>query len=354
MSLNGMALNSTPSLSASPRPRLAILDVGHGNSAVLVDDHGVVVIDAGPGSALLDFLTQEGISRIDVLLISHADKDHIEGVIGLLASEEVSIGRIRLNSDALKSSELWSDLLFDLDRRERLGKVDVDATLNASHSGMFDQGSVHIEILAPSFYIAARGPGSHDRQGRVLTSNSISAVIRLVKNGRALVLLPGDIDEAGLANLISACQDTETPMDATAPIVVFPHHGGRPGDADMASFAKKFCELVRPAVVIFSIGRGRYQTPQPDVVSAVREAVPNVRIACTQLSTHCAANAPSIEPQHLMPQFARGREERRCCAGTLIFDLTDSDNTLLPSNTEHQDFISLFAPTALCRRNDVI
>ena len=34
-------------------PRLFILDVGHGNSAVLVDTEGIVVIDAGPRTALL-------------------------------------------------------------------------------------------------------------------------------------------------------------------------------------------------------------------------------------------------------------------------------------------------------------
>ncbi len=55
---------------------ISILDVGHGNGAVLVDDNGVVVIDAGPGSALLEFLRHEGIDRINVLLISHADKGY--------------------------------------------------------------------------------------------------------------------------------------------------------------------------------------------------------------------------------------------------------------------------------------
>ena len=37
-------------------PSFYILDVGHGNSAVLIDRDGVVVIDAGPNTVLLDFL----------------------------------------------------------------------------------------------------------------------------------------------------------------------------------------------------------------------------------------------------------------------------------------------------------
>jgi hypothetical protein len=39
-------------------PELIILDVGHGNSAVLRDGASVVVIDCAPGSTLLDTLIQ--------------------------------------------------------------------------------------------------------------------------------------------------------------------------------------------------------------------------------------------------------------------------------------------------------
>ena len=49
---------------------LVILDVGHGNSAVLVDDEQVVVIDADPKSGLLEYLTQNDIKTIDTILLS--------------------------------------------------------------------------------------------------------------------------------------------------------------------------------------------------------------------------------------------------------------------------------------------
>ncbi|RKZ63434.1 MAG: MBL fold protein, partial [Candidatus Parabeggiatoa sp. nov. 3] len=79
-------------------PNYYVLDVGHGNSTVLVDTDGVIVIDAGPKTKLLEFLLDHNIHEIDVLLLSHADKDHIAGVIGLLASEEIRLKRVYLNS----------------------------------------------------------------------------------------------------------------------------------------------------------------------------------------------------------------------------------------------------------------
>ena len=60
-------------------PTVSILDVGHGNCAVLIDDK-VVVIDAGPGTTLLDFLEKEGIKEVGVVLISHADEENREPV----------------------------------------------------------------------------------------------------------------------------------------------------------------------------------------------------------------------------------------------------------------------------------
>ena len=54
---------------------IAILDVGHGNCAVLEDEEGVVVIDAGPGGSLLQYLEDRRIEVIDLVLLSHADQE---------------------------------------------------------------------------------------------------------------------------------------------------------------------------------------------------------------------------------------------------------------------------------------
>lgn len=168
---------------------LTILDVGHGNSAVLLDDTAVLVIDAGPGTTLLEFLTREGITKIDVLLLSHADRDHVKGVISLLESQ-ITIDVVRLNTDSEKDTDLWQDLNYELDCAYQRGSLQFKIGLSASDTGEFDTDQIRVEILAPSPYLAARGPGSTDRQGRSLTANSVSAVVRLSKLGTPLVLLP--------------------------------------------------------------------------------------------------------------------------------------------------------------------
>ena len=228
-------------------PTLYILDVGHGNSAVLVDTGGIVVIDAGSQTALLEFLKQEGISHVDVVLISHADKDHIEGLVSLIESEEFTIGRVRVNTDLMKGTRLWADLLYLLDKSHRAKKLDFDVALTTKNTGEFDQGLIRIEVLAPNLQVAGMGAGGGNHKKRVFRTNTVSAVIRLSKRTKPLALFAGDIDELGLEHLLG---DFPAP---NAPILVYPHHGGKSGAKDEASFTRRLCEAVNPRLSSFQL-----------------------------------------------------------------------------------------------------
>src|SRR5712692_10484656 len=115
-------------------PNVTILDVGHGNCAVLVDDK-VVVIDAGPGTTLLDFLKEEGIKEVAVVLISHADEDHIKGLVSLLESQTVLVRLVRINSDGVKNSPTWNDLMYLLDEANKDGSVRFEVGLTTNQTG---------------------------------------------------------------------------------------------------------------------------------------------------------------------------------------------------------------------------
>lgn len=327
---------------AATTSALTVLDVGHGSCAVLLEPGRTVVFDAGPKSGLLEFLREKGITTVDLVLISHADQDHIRGVLAILAAKTIKIGAIRLNTDSEKESRVWDDLVWLLNEMQEGGETKFSPVLTPADNGTFDSTEVKIEILAPSGYLAVKGPKSDDRQGRRITTNSISAVIRVSFNGVPIVLLTGDIDEIGLDDLIRS----KGPVQAS--ILVFPHHGGNSGAQDMGAFAEKLYDLVKPTQVVFSIGRGQYGTPIPAVVAAARKAIKDVRISCTQLSDRCAAKPPTAPQTHISPTFAAGRDKRHCCAGSITIHL-DAGTMALPVYEQHQDFVKISAPTALCR-----
>ena len=260
-------------------PIFYVLDVAHGNSAILIDTKGVVVIDAGGTKPyLLDFLTKKNISTIDVLLLSHADQDHIAGAIGLLSSE-IIVKNVYVNPDSTKTSKTWDDLVYLLCERHKEGHLHFEVNLTPNLNGKLAQGAVIIEVLAPNQYIVAKGSGSKDRKGSKLTTNSISAVIRLSYKEKHVALLPGDIDEIGLDNLL---EDTK---NIQAWLMVFPHHGGKPGNrGDVKAFTSRLCKLVKPEIIVFSIGDNPQNFPTQIVVETVAKTLDNVRMFSTRSS----------------------------------------------------------------------
>jgi beta-lactamase superfamily II metal-dependent hydrolase len=318
-----------------------VLDVGHGNCAVLRVPEATIVIDTGAKSSLLEFLDREKIKRIDVLFLTHADKDHIGGLIGLLSSKTVRIDKICLNTDSGKESAIWKDLLYELDLADNRGDLSFQPLITSDDTISLESGNLVLEVLAPSKFLAARGPGSTDSKGRRIKANSISAVIKLVLDAKPLILLPADIDDVGLDDML------EHKVDLAAPILVFPHHGGASGSAGAIAMAKRLWDLVKPKVVIFSVGRGRDKHPQPDLIKEIRTNWNKCHIACTQLTKHCAEKTPFDSAIHLAPTFSSGAEDGECCTGTFALNLNDVRSR--PTFDEHQKFITENAPTALCR-----
>lgn len=324
------------------RRHLCFLDVGHGNSTVLIaGEERVVVVDVGRQSAFSEFLLQQGISHIDSIYLSHADADHIGALTGVIATQQVSIGRVFLNSDASKDTKCWDDLAYVLDRADQAGSLEASVGLVAGWTEELP-GDVCLRVLGPSVYLATKGVGGTHRSGRRIQTNSISAVISIAVAGATLALLPGDLDGVGFDDLL------DNGIDIRAPVLAYPHHGGRLGrSTELGSHARTLLRAVNPEFVVFSIGRVQYANPNPETVHAIRETAPDARIVCTQLSEHCAKDLPDQPATHLSPVFARGRAAKACCGGTVVVPLDDLA-AVLPSTACHGKFISAHAPTALC------
>jgi beta-lactamase superfamily II metal-dependent hydrolase len=328
-------------------PKLTVLDVGHGNSAVLHDEQGTLVIDGGKQQILLQYLRANNVTEVDAVLISHADHDHIGGIIDLLLAREIHIHALYLNLDAAKRTRVWQELRYAAAERWRNGEMKILLQLTTDAPGVMDRGNVQIEILSPTPLTALAGPGEQDIDGTRVTTNSMSAVIRICSDKIGQVLLAGDMERPSLDDIMTR----GVPIQAN--LLIYPHHGGLPRNADAFAFAQRLCSIVSPELVIFSIGRGFFDTPRPEIVAGIKSAVPNTHIACTQLSERCAANLPSSSPAHLCTSHAHGYTNNGYCAGTIEIYL-DSPISLLPTVQDHLAFIRTHAPTALCQNRVIL
>lgn len=325
-------------------PELIVLDVGHGNCAILRDTEAVTMIDCPRSPVSFETLDQLGIGTIDYLLISHADVDHIGGLTNLL--KKVGIHHIYLNPDAGKRGKTWREIRTALHAAAQRG-TKVHAELTSTSPGSISSGQVQIDILAPSLKEALGGSSGEDSLGRPLTSNSMSAVVGLTHRSCRVALLPGDIDDVGLDNFRTEQKGIE------AQILIFPHHGGTPGSAHGQEFAQRLCEIVKPHLVIFSHGRNHLDNPREDIVQGVVLAVPDTHIMCTQLSRNCAKDLLSSDFSHLTDLPAAGYTSNICCGGTISIQLNGKETTYTPLRTTHRAFIDnkTKVPTPLCLRH---
>jgi competence protein ComEC len=319
---------------------VAVLDVGHGNSIVLFERGCACIVDCGPGSSILEFLTNEGITQIENVFLSHADQDHIEGLVVLLSSDRISILNVYVNSDGLKSSALWDDLVYSLSKTSVQGGTKLFPAITRTQT-TFNCGDMIIETIGPSAYLAAKSPGSKDRKKRKITSNSISASFRIHWNDKPVAYLAGDIDQ------ISLDDQKDHGIDISSPVLIFPHHGGNIASGNVVEFTEELCDLTRCETVIFSIGRNKHSNPRTDVVKAIRAKIAKVRIACTQLSKNCSASLNSTNPVHLNTAFSRGRIANECCSGTFIVELEDKV-TYSPDHNSHLAYIAAQASSPIC------
>lgn len=324
-------------------PELRILDVGHGNAA-LIRGERVAVVDCPRATTLQDTLRNLNLTVVHEVLVSHADADHIMGLTGLLQDPAFRVEQVYVNPDALKETLAWKEFRLALQdsrtRNEGLPKV---TSLTTDHPGSIQLGqNVQLTVLTPSGVDALAPAGTKDLKGRSVDSNGASVVVRLLYDSKPIALLAGDMNRLTLDRLNSGG------ADATAPILIFPHHGGTPGTGDVNDFTKRVLEKVCPDIVVFSIGRGKHRTPRPDIVETLRATRPMCVVACTQLSEHCADSNIELKFDHIK-EISAGLEAKHSCAGTLVFRLDQPLEGHL-GLLEHRSFVEGSLPKALCMK----
>lgn len=320
--------------------RIDVLDVGHGSAVILRGPDSNVLIDTGPGISILTYLADEGIDRLEAVVLSHADRDHVAGLLAIL-NNDIPVDRIYVNPDAMKTSKLWLDLVFAIEDAEQRQNRVVQSELGAGREVGFGSG-VRVVAIAPRTGLRLRGPGGFSPERRKLDPNSMSIVIRVDVNENPVLLLPGDLDDLGLEHLLASGESLR------ARNLVLSHHGGLMGTAATTPRSvQALCSAVSPSRVFVSNGRGApYHNPRPAVIAAVRAECPDVHIACTQLSELCATITP-ITPRRLT-LFAAGKVKNFSCAGSSTI-MVDSDGNDTVDLAPHKAFVALNAPHALCQ-----
>ncbi|MBQ3911399.1 MAG: DNA internalization-related competence protein ComEC/Rec2, partial [Lachnospiraceae bacterium] len=258
----------------------AFLDVGQGDAIYAEADGVNILMDAGSSNVtevgryrVIPFLKSRGITKIDHVIISHTDKDHISAVKEMLESDYPQIGELCVGVNIDPEHELLK-LARDKQIEVRFVCAEEEVRLNESRSKIAEPAiqkgaaelpdrsaqeencRLYVKILAPE-----TGFGYSD-----INSGS---VVALLGYGDFKLLLTGD------SGFESEKMYTGRLTDAS-PLTVLKcaHHGSRySSSADMLKAA-------RPAITVISCYKyNTYGHPHPLTLDRLRAV--NSDIYCT-------------------------------------------------------------------------
>jgi competence protein ComEC len=320
-----------------------ILDVAHGNCAVVQNAGAVAVIDAPVGSMILDTLEELGVSHVEHAIISHSDADHLCGMLALLTSTRVTVANLYVNPDADKESAAWKDLKAAVRVASRDKTTRTIPSLNVSIPGTLNVGDISLTVVSPSEALALSGVGGRSPDGKPTNANTLSAVIKVERAPNVGVLLAGDLDATGFEDVVASG------AKLAASALVYPHHGGLPGSGNPTDFVQGLLDLVRPAKVYFSNGRNKHANPRSEIVGAILDR--GCGLACTQLARSCG---DPMTASHLEKWPAAGRDKQHSCAGTISLTLEETGAVRDPAmEAGFREFVTTHVPSAMCARKQL-
>lgn len=255
------------------RLRVDFLDVGQGDAALItMPDGSTLLVDGGgrpsfhkpraeddeteefePDSrgvgdaAVAEYLWWRGLSRVDYLLATHADADHIDGLNDILKSFGA---RAALVGRAPHGDEEFAR--FSLTAHDAGVPVYVVA-----RGDRLRFGAVEVDVLWPPPVEVLTSEGAAPR---ATSANDDSVVLRL-RYGRRTFLLTGDIESHTERALASTGDDLRSDALKVA------HHGSRTSSTD------GFVAATHPALAVVSVGRDSpYGHPHPEVLTRWRDS----------------------------------------------------------------------------------
>jgi competence protein ComEC len=216
-------------------------DVGQGNAVLVRTRNHALVYDAGPrfssesdaGHRVLVPLLRALGTKVDTLVLSHRDSDHVGGAAAVLAMQ------------------VQAGLLSSLEPQHELQALRPGERCQAGQHWQWD--GVDFVVLHPQAedYTAAPKP------------NALSCTLRISTGTGSDIraaLLAGDIEQPQEARLVAS----GVKLDAT--LLLVPHHGSK------TSSSAAFLDAVRPQIALVQTGyRNRFGHPAGPVLARYAE-----------------------------------------------------------------------------------
>lgn len=221
----------------SERMEVHFIDVGQGDATLISCDGHFMLIDAGDyskGTAIQNYLQKQKVKKLDYLILTHPDSDHIGGAPVIISKFQIDKVFV---SNYEKDNKTYLKLIQALDNK-RLKCTTPEV------GSQYSLGTAVITILAPN--------GKYDNPND-------ASIALLIQNGENTFLFTGDAGEDAEQDIL------KTGIDLSADVYKAGHHGSK------TSTSQSFFEAVKPSCAVISCGEDNsYGHPHAQTLNTFR------------------------------------------------------------------------------------
>lgn len=223
--------------SGSTETEVHYIDVGQGDATLILSGGHAMLIDCGQndkGTAIQLYLKKQGVTRLDYLVLTHPDADHIGGADVIITKFEID--KVFM-SDYEKDNKTYREVIEALDAKKMSWSV-------PQPGEVYTLGGAQFTILAPN--------KSYDDPNN-------ASIALLLQNGDDRFLFTGDAEEEAESDMLA------NGISVRAEVYKAGHHG-----SDTAS-SGHFMQAVRPEYAVISCGEeNSYGHPHAEVLNRLR------------------------------------------------------------------------------------
>jgi competence protein ComEC len=219
-----------------------VMDVGKADSILIQCDGRTMLVDGGTidrGEQIVEYLNRRGVKKLDYVVNTHPDDDHIGGLRNVIAQFTVEhYFAPYIPVELVPAGDAYLDV-------QKVLKQKSITTITPKCGNSFSLGGVNVKVLAPI------------KVGNSTNNNSI--VLRL-SYGNTSFLLMGDAEKEEENDLV------KSGAELSATVLKVGHHGSS------TATSPAFINAVKPRYAAISVADDTNHLPKKDVLERLNEA----------------------------------------------------------------------------------
>ncbi|MBQ2802301.1 MAG: MBL fold metallo-hydrolase [Lachnospiraceae bacterium] len=267
------------------------IDVGQGDSTLIINGEQTMLIDAGPndkGTLLQYYLMEQGVDKLDYLILTHTDADHIGGADVILTKFDVDTV---LLSGIEKENSTYQDVLKALDYKHLSHKAPSVGT-------HYSLGDASFTIIAPH---------------QVYEDSNDNSLGLLLQKGEWRFLFTGDATKQAEEDMLQAN------LDLSADVYKVAHHGST------SSSSQAFLEAVSPSYAVISCSRDNpYGHPHSETLEQLSSLDVQIYRTDEQGSIIATCDGVSINWSYVKADASTSQKESSATTDSLQSTISNS------------------------------